>query len=79
MINKMSKILDRLTKKLKTQMIEIKNEREDKLLTKSGEKIIRKHYKQLYANNWDNLDEKKQSFRKSLPTKTYSRRNRKYE
>lgn len=47
----MSKILDRLTKKLKTQMIEIKNEREEILLTKSGEKIIWKHYKQLYANN----------------------------
>ena len=59
-INRFDKLFTRLIKKKRrrTQINKIRNERgEITTVTKEIQRVVRKHYKQLYANKLDTLDE----------------------
>ena len=81
-INEIDKPSGRLIKKMRerTQVNKIRNEKGE--VTKDTaeiQSILRDYYKQLYANQMDNLEETDKFLERYNPSKTEQRRNRKYE
>ena len=64
----------------RTQVNKIRNEKGE-VTTDTAEiqSILREYYKQLYANQMDNLEETDKFLERYNPSKTEQRRNRKYE